>query len=235
MSPPPKIGNHAAGLALAAREAGIPAHIVMPTISAAPKIAATKGYGARVVFSGPTSKEREAVAEQVMRDTGARFVPPFDHPDIVLGQGTMGLEFQAQVEEALMGAAAAAAAEGNGEDGPTGGEKKRRKGLDAIITPCGGGGMLSGVALSCEGTGISVFGAEPEFQVSSPTTPKSIVYAPWAMTCRACAKTLSYTSLAAPRNHHAHVFLHSPAETNFFYPPSNLPTYPTTIPPHKPR
>lgn len=120
----------------------------MPEISAPPKIAATKGYGAHVVFSGSTSKERQAVADQVMQQTGARFVPPFDHPDIMLGQGTLGLEFQAQV-------AAQVAAEG---------QQPPSKGLDAIIAPCGGGGMLSGVALSCEGTGIAVFGAEPEFQ-----------------------------------------------------------------------
>lgn len=128
-------GNHAQALALAAKEAGIPAYIVMPEISAAPKVAATKGYGAHVIFSGSTSVERQAVADQVIQDTGATFVPPYDHPDIILGQGTTGLEFQAQVER-----------------------------LDAIITPCGGGGLLSGVALACQGTGIAVFGAEPSFQ-----------------------------------------------------------------------
>lgn len=141
-------GNHAQALALAARESGIPAYIVMPKISAAPKVAATKGYGAHVVFSGSTSVEREAVAAQVIRDTGARMVPPYDHPDIILGQGTMGLEFQEQVEKMMA----------------AGGTSSTKKSLDAIITPCGGGGMLSGVALSCEGTGITVFGSEPSFQ-----------------------------------------------------------------------
>ncbi|KAI9167703.1 IlvA, threonine dehydratase [Paramyrothecium foliicola] len=134
-------GNHAQALALAAAENGIPAHIVMPTISIPQKIAATKGYGANVVFSGSTSVEREAVAAQVIAETGARLVPPYDHPDILLGQGTMGLELQEQVLE-----------------------QQSEKGLDAIITPCGGGGMLSGVALSCEGTGIRVFGSEPSFE-----------------------------------------------------------------------
>ncbi|KAH8881634.1 threonine dehydratase catabolic [Thozetella sp. PMI_491] len=143
-------GNHAQALALAARENGIPAHIVMPDISAPPKIAATKGYGANVVFSGSTSVEREAVAAKVIAETGARLVPPYDHPDIMLGQGTMGLELQEQVE-ALMASAIAGADPG-------------KKGLDAMITPCGGGGMLSGVALSAEGTGIKVFGAEPSFE-----------------------------------------------------------------------
>lgn len=143
-------GNHAQALALAARESGIPAHIIMPEISAPGKVAATKGYGANVVFSGSTSVEREAVASRVTAETGATLVPPYDHPDIVLGQGTLGLEFQDQVAELMM------AAEGD--------STKKSKGLDAIITPCGGGGMLSGVALSCEGTGIRVFGAEPSFQ-----------------------------------------------------------------------
>ncbi|KAH7156047.1 serine racemase [Dactylonectria macrodidyma] len=132
-------GNHAQALSLAARESGIPAHIIMPSVSRPNKVAATKGYGAKVYHSGSTSTEREAVAAQVVSDTGARLVPPYDHPDIMLGQGTMGLEFQHQVREQLP------------------------KGLDCIMTPCGGGGMLSGVALSCEGTGIRVFGSEPEF------------------------------------------------------------------------
>ncbi|KAI1806846.1 tryptophan synthase beta subunit-like PLP-dependent enzyme [Daldinia bambusicola] len=148
-------GNHAQALSLAARANGIPAYIVMPTISAAPKIAATKGYGAQVVFSGSTSVEREAVTMKVIEDTGARLVPPYDHPDIVLGQGTLGLEFQEQVEALI--------AEEHEKAG-AGKKKKKKKGLDAIIAPCGGGGMLSGVALSCEGTGIRVFGSEPSFQ-----------------------------------------------------------------------
>lgn len=124
----------------------------MPSISVPQKIAATKGYGAHVVFSGSTAAEREAVAAEVVAATGARLVPPYDHPDIILGQGTMGLELQEQAAE-MMGGATTPYKNSSG---------KRR--LDAIITPCGGGGMLSGVALSCEGTGIKVFGAEPSYQ-----------------------------------------------------------------------
>ena len=66
----------------------------MPRISTPGKVAATRGYGARVVFSGSTSVEREHVVMQVIEETGARLVPPYDHPDIVLGQGTLGLELQ---------------------------------------------------------------------------------------------------------------------------------------------
>ena len=124
----------------------------MPTISIPQKIAATKGYGADVIFSGSTSVEREEMAARVISETGARLVPPYDHPDIMLGQGTMGLELQDQVTDMM---AEEAKASGKGE---------AKKGLDAIMTPCGGGGMLSGVALSCEGTGIRVFGAEPSYQ-----------------------------------------------------------------------
>ncbi|KAK7737931.1 hypothetical protein SLS53_006309 [Cytospora paraplurivora] len=171
-------GNHAQALALAARESGIPAHIVMPDISAAPKVAATRGYGANVIFSGSTSVEREAAAAKVIAETGATLVPPYDHPDIILGQGTLGLEFQEQVEgliETGGGGGGDGEEEGkreNGHDTPYDGAKRKKKknkdgrgpGLDAIIAPCGGGGMLSGVALSCEGTGIRVFGAEPSFE-----------------------------------------------------------------------
>jgi threonine dehydratase len=139
---------------------GVPAHIVMPTISTPSKIAATQGYGANVIFSGSTSTEREAVVELVVKETGARLVPPYDHPDIILGQGTLGIELQEQVERMIAGggeeqAKFSFAVEERG---------KKRKGLNAIITPCGGGGMLSGTALSCEGTPIFVFGAEPEFE-----------------------------------------------------------------------
>ncbi|PNY27329.1 serine racemase [Tolypocladium capitatum] len=124
----------------------------MPAISVPQKIAATKGYGANIVFSGSTSVERDEVAARVIAETGARLVPPYDHPDIMLGQGTIGIELQDQVAEAMA------------EEAEAGGKAEARKGLDAIITPCGGGGMLSGVALSCEGTGIRVFGAEPSYQ-----------------------------------------------------------------------
>lgn len=141
----------------------------MPNIAIPQKVAATRGYGATVVFSGSTAPEREAVASRVIAETGARLVPPYDHPDIMLGQGTMGLEFQAQVAEMMTRQEEEGGfrARATGRDGDGKGRLGRDKdvpGLDAIMTPCGGGGMLSGVALSCEGTGIHVFGAEPSFQ-----------------------------------------------------------------------
>lgn len=108
----------------------------MPHISTPSKIAATKGYGAEVIFSGSTADEREAVTKAVQERTGAVLVPPYDHPHIILGQGTLAVEFVEQAEELGFP-------------------------LDAILAPCGGGGMLSGVAVVCRGTGVTVYGAEP--------------------------------------------------------------------------
>ncbi|KAF2875680.1 pyridoxal-phosphate dependent enzyme-domain-containing protein [Massariosphaeria phaeospora] len=136
-------GNHAQALALAAKTFAIPAHIVMPSISTPSKIAGTQAQNATVYFSGSTAQEREAVGADVQAKTGAVLVPPYDHPDIMLGQGTMALEVQEQIT-ALLGA----------EGGS----------LDALIAPCGGGGMLSGNAVALKGSGVRVFGAEPSFQ-----------------------------------------------------------------------
>lgn len=149
----------------------------MPSISPAAKIAATRGYGARVVFSGSTAPEREAVVADVVAETGAVLVPPYDHPDIVLGQGTLGLELQEQAAEIMGGGAGKEGAAGGDEWAgffraeetkptvlPPGSGRDKGRALTAILAPCGGGGMLSGVAVSCEGTGTRVFGCEPSFQ-----------------------------------------------------------------------
>jgi len=143
-------GNHAQALALAAKTRGVPAHIVMPTISTPSKIAGTKSYGANVIFSGSTSDEREAVVREIIEKTGAFLVPPYDHPDIILGQGTQALEFEQQVEDLL-------------ENEPSLGIPGKTR-LDALIAPIGGGGMLSGICTALAGTGIKVFGAEPNFE-----------------------------------------------------------------------
>ncbi|KAA8903047.1 tryptophan synthase beta subunit-like PLP-dependent enzyme [Sphaerosporella brunnea] len=133
-------GNHAQALALAASTLAkrkgfeIPAHVVMPSVSTPSKIAATRGYGAEVTFSGSTAREREEVVRLVQERTGAVLVPPYDHPDIIVGQGTVALELMEQVKPEL---------------------------LDAVVTPCGGGGLLAGVATACTGTGVRVYGAEP--------------------------------------------------------------------------
>ncbi|KAI0418251.1 tryptophan synthase beta subunit-like PLP-dependent enzyme [Xylaria grammica] len=126
-------GNHAQAVALAARESNLPAYIVMPETSSPTKIKSVEGYGAALTLCGRF--EREAVAAQIIEKTGARLIPPYDHPDVILGQGSVGLEMQSQIPK-----------------------------LDAIVVPSSGGGLLSGTALSCEGTGIRVYGAEPEFE-----------------------------------------------------------------------
>jgi threonine dehydratase len=144
-------GNHAQALSLAAKTFSIPAHIVMPTISTPSKIAGTQAQGANVHFSGSTSQERETVVAEVQKATGAILVPPYDHPDIMLGQGTMALELEKQVQDLIA-------------ENPKLDVRNGKEGLDAVITPCGGGGMLSGNAIALHGTGIRVFGAEPSFQ-----------------------------------------------------------------------
>ena len=171
-------GNHAQALALAAQTYGIPAHVVMPTISTPSKIAATQGYGAKVYFSGSTSDEREAVVKDVIRDTGAVLVPPYDHPDIILGQGTMALELEEQVEQ-LMREDSALSVHHKGNQDVTNGHRNgthhtngthvpslasKPGHLDAVIAPIGGGGMLSGIATALHGSGTYVFGAEPSFE-----------------------------------------------------------------------
>ena len=110
-------GNHAQGVAFAARELGIKATIFMPVGVALPKLQATRNYGADVILRGHTVDEPLRAAAEFADVYGAVLIPPFDHPDVVAGQGTLGLEILDQVPD-----------------------------LDAIIVPVGGGGLLSGVA-----------------------------------------------------------------------------------------
>ncbi|KAL8732211.1 MAG: hypothetical protein Q9166_002959 [cf. Caloplaca sp. 2 TL-2023] len=168
-------GNHAQALALAAHSHGIKAYIVMPTISTPSKIAATKGYGAEVVFSGSTSQEREAVVEDVMKRTNATLIPPYDHPDIILGQGTMALELEEQVRELVQRDGRLSVRENpsrnqNGHFSTNGipedvieSHDRQAGRLDAVIAPLGGGGMLAGIATALSGR-TRVFGAEPSFE-----------------------------------------------------------------------
>lgn len=143
----------------------------MPTISTPSKIAATQGYGAKVYFSGSTSDEREAVVKDVIRDTGAVLVPPYDHPDIILGQGTMALEFEEQIEELIREDPGLSVHHKDKADITNGGGNGTSPALaskvvhlDAVIAPIGGGGMLSGIATALHGSGTYVFGAEPSFE-----------------------------------------------------------------------
>ena len=126
-------GNHAQAVALAGRLLGIPATIVMPEDAPRVKLDATKGYGARIV-TYRKGEPRDEIAVRLARDEGLSLVPPFDHPHVIAGQGTAAKEL---IEET----------------GP----------LDALLVPCGGGGLLSGCALAAKHLSPScrVIGVEP--------------------------------------------------------------------------
>ena len=112
-------GNHAQALALAARMRGIPAHIVMPENAPTVKVDAVRGYGARVIFCAPTLQAREDTLGAVVAETGAVFIHPYNDLRIITGQATCALELLEEVN-----------------------------GLDIVMAPVGGGGLLSGTALS---------------------------------------------------------------------------------------
>ncbi len=127
-------GNHAQALALAAKLRGIPATIVMPTSAPAVKRRAVEGYGGRVVACEPTLAARESTVAAVQAQTGATLIHPYNHPDVIAGQGTVALELFEQVPK-----------------------------LDAIIAPVGGGGLISGIALAAKALRptVRIFAAEP--------------------------------------------------------------------------
>ena len=128
-------GNHAQALSLAAKLRGIPAYIVMPENAPEVKKRAVKGYGAQITWCKPTLDARESTLKKVIKETGACFIHPYNHPDIIAGQGTAALELL--------------------EDEP---------GLDLILAPVGGGGLLSGTAIAAKNLKPEIFviGCEPE-------------------------------------------------------------------------
>jgi len=132
-------GNHAQGVALAAQMLGVPATIVMPTDAPEIKLANTRAYGADVVLYDREKENRADIARALAADKGAILVPSYDDPFIIAGQGTVGLELAGQAKE--IGAL-----------------------LDAVIAPCGGGGLISGCALALnhEISDTEIFIAEPE-------------------------------------------------------------------------
>jgi len=132
-------GNHAQGVAAAAHALGAPAAIIMPHDAPAIKVDNTRAWGAEVVRYDRYREDREVAARNLAEERGATLVPPFDHPLIIAGQGTVGLEIAEQAE--------AAGAE-----------------LDAVLSPCGGGGLISGCALALaeRAPGVAVYAVEPE-------------------------------------------------------------------------
>jgi threonine dehydratase len=127
-------GNHAQGVALAAKILGIKATIVMPENSVASKVEATRGYGATVVQAGVTAATRDTVAREIAEKSGAAVIPPFDDERIIAGAGTVGLEIA--------------------EEWPD---------VTTVVTPLGGGGLLAGVALAATSIkpDVDVYGVEP--------------------------------------------------------------------------
>jgi threonine dehydratase len=131
-------GNHAQGVAAAARLLGIPATIVMPLDAPAIKVSNTRGWGAKVVLYDRWKEDREAIGARISAETGATLVRPYDDPQIMAGQGTIGLELAEQADAAGAG-------------------------IDAVLAPCGGGGMIGGIALAiaARSPGTMVYAVEP--------------------------------------------------------------------------
>jgi len=128
-------GNHAQAIALAARTLGMPASIVMPHDAPAAKIAATREYGGNVAIYNRYTEDREAIGKQLADDHGMTLIPPYDHPDVIAGQGTAAKELFEDVGE-----------------------------LDVLLVCLGGGGLLSGSLLSATALSKDcvVYGVEPE-------------------------------------------------------------------------
>ena len=128
-------GNHAQAVALVGRMLDVPVTVVMPNNASRSKRAATEEYGARVMDFDPATTSRETVTSELLEETGMTFIPPFDHPRVIAGQGTAGLELMSQENE-----------------------------IGTVLVPCGGGGLLSGMALACKAANpdCRMIGVEPE-------------------------------------------------------------------------
>ncbi|EYE87591.1 threonine dehydratase [Fervidicella metallireducens AeB] len=133
-------GNHAQGVALAARTYGIKATICMPETAPAAKVSATKGYGAEVIQHGMVYDDCYAKAVEVQKETGATFVHPFNDPYVIAGQGTIGLEILEELPNA-----------------------------DAIVVPIGGGGIIAGIAIAAKtiNPNIKIIGTQAEIIAST--------------------------------------------------------------------
>jgi threonine dehydratase len=128
-------GNHAQAVSIAAARCGVPATIVMPDDAPAAKVEATRGYGAQVVVYDRMKEDRIAIGRAIAAETGATLIPPFDHPDVIAGQGTAALELLEDVPD-----------------------------LDALVVCMSGGGLISGCAIAAKHLrpSIRIFGVEPE-------------------------------------------------------------------------
>ena len=152
-------GNHAQGVGYAARVLGAKAVIVMPDNAPEVKVAATRALGAEVVFVGKASSDRRVKAEELAKKFGYTIVPPYDHPDIIAGQATCGLEIVEELPD-----------------------------VGLVISPVSGGGLLSGTATAVKllNSEIKVWGAEPELAADAKESfeTKTLVEWPAEMTSR---------------------------------------------------
>jgi threonine dehydratase len=132
-------GNHAQGVAAAAQLQNMPAVIVMPEDAPAMKRANTEGYGATVITYDRNRQDRRVIAQEIADERGSVLVPAYDDPDIIAGQGTVGLEFALEA-------------------------KRREVDLDLLLVPCSGGGLIAGINLAFEtlSPGTEVYVVEPE-------------------------------------------------------------------------
>jgi threonine dehydratase len=168
-------GNHAQGVAYAARALGSKAVIVMPDNAPIVKIEATRALGAEVVFVGPASSARKAKAEELAAEHGYTIIPPYDDPAIIAGQATCGLEIVEQLGEDTCSV--------------------------VVLSPVSGGGLLSGVAtavkLATGGAGVQAWGAEPELAADAKESfdSKTLVEWPAAKTTRTISDGLRTQSL----------------------------------------
>lgn len=133
-------GNHAQAVALAAREFGVPATIAMPTDAPQVKVAVVRELGAEVVLAGTTSEDRRLAALEIEARTGGAIIQPFDHPDIVCGQGSATLELLDELHA----------------------QAGERAQLDALFVPVGGGGVIAGACLACRDRPTKIFAVEPQ-------------------------------------------------------------------------
>ena len=134
-------GNHAQGVALAARLLGAPAIICMPSDAPAVKVEATRGYGAEIVFYDRMRDDRAALAQRIAEGRGATLVPPYDHPHIMAGQGTAALELLEQVKD-----------------------------IDTLVVPVGGGGLIAGCAIAAHGVNPAIHVMSLASSRKMPTT-----------------------------------------------------------------
>lgn len=148
-------GNHAQAVAYAAREFGVRAWIVVPEDTPSVKVEATRSHGAEVVLC--EVGQREVRAEEIVTETGAALIPPFDHPDVIAGQGTIGLEIAADLPDA-----------------------------DLVLVPVSGGGLISGVATAIKARSprTQVWAVEPELAADTAASLAAGEIVPWSVADR---------------------------------------------------